>query len=106
MKFIAAKIEQLLCCIKSALERGYPVTAGTTATLARQATGTTDYADAALVSISVTTISGTVTVNSVTLDVGATVEFTAEPGALLTGAFSVNCGSSAGVALVARTRRS
>ena len=105
MKFIAAKIEQLLCCIKSALERGYPVTAGTTVTLARQTTGTTDYANAALLSISVTVVSGTVTLNGVTVDPSLTVEYEAEPGALLTGAFSVACGSSAGVATVARTLR-
>lgn len=98
--------ETMLCCIKAALLRLAPETSGTAATLARQTSGTTDYANAALVSLSITAISGTVTVNSVTLDPGATVEFTAEPGALLGGAFSVNCGTSAGVALVARTLRS
>lgn len=98
-------LEERLCCIQGFLQRLAPETAGTTATLARQTTGTTDYANAALVSISVTAYSGTVTLNSVTVDPGVTVAYEAEPGALLPGAFSVNCGSSAGVAVIARTLR-
>ena len=106
MKFIAAKIEQLLCCIKSALDRGYPVTAGTTVALARQTTGLASYGATNLLSISVTAVSGVVEFGSVVLDPGVTVEFEAEPGALLPGSMLVECGSSAGVAIVARTLRS
>lgn len=98
-------LEERLCCIQGLLQRLAPETAGTTATIARQTTGVTDYANAALVSISVTAISGTVTLNGVTVDPGVTVEYEAELGGLLTGAFSVNCGASAGVAIVARTLR-
>ena len=100
-------LEERLCCIQGSLDRmDSGAGSATTATLVRQTTGTADYANPALVSVAIASLYDTVIVNSVTVDPGITLEYTAEPGALLSGAFSVNCGSSAGVAIVARTLRS
>ena len=99
--------ESMLCCIKAALLRLAPETTRvTTAEVESIITGSEDYADANLLSFSITVLSGAVELNGLPLPVGLTQHFSAEPGALLGGAFLVDCGSSAGTAIVSRTLRS
>lgn len=82
----------LLCTMRDALRS--LVTRGVTTTgLEIQASGVIDYADPTLLSISFLLTSGAAELNGVPLAVGVTIQYSAEPGALLSGAFSLDCGS-------------
>lgn len=100
--WIRQVLEPSLCCIKAAVGRLAPETAGTTVDVASQIADTVDYADPTLLSISVVVVSGQVLLNGIELPAG-TYEFTAENGALLVGPFSVFVD---GAAIITRTFRS